>query len=352
MFGNLKLKTLSWSVISSVSIVLLSCTQKSVNVSSVIGETQGTTYTVTIVDSEVSVTRHELDSIFKQFDNSLSTYVETSLISEMNKAVDSVNVVDTFGYVGACYQLSQSVYQFSNGAFDPSVYPLIKGYGFMDDLKTPLNDSTRNYLLQLVSFEKDKNHSIRFDGKNIKYKKLKSEFKLDFNAIAQGLSVDVIADFLDKKGIDNYYVEVGGELKVKGLNKDGIPWRIGVDVPKESNSGNRELENILSITNKALATSGNYRKFYEVDGKKYSHTIDPKSGLPVKHSLLSATVVADNCAVADAYATTFMVIGADSALKFVAQHPELKLDCYLLVADSAGHIDRRMSSQFEQYLAK
>lgn len=354
MFGKLKRKILSWSVISSGIVFFTSCTSESsvLKVESLFGETQGTTYSITLVDSDVTVSKFELDSLFKQFDNSLSTYVPSSLISGMNAATDSVLVVDTFGYVGACYQISQSVYQLTNGAFDPSVFPLIKGYGFMDDLKTPLSDSLRLALLEVVSFQKGKHHDISFNGNNITYQKKTESFKLDFNAVAQGLSVDVVADFLNRKGIVNYYVEVGGEIKVKGHNKDGVPWRIGIDVPKETASENREIENILSVTDMAVATSGNYRKFYEKDGQKYSHTIDPQSGLPVDHNLLSATVIAKDCATADAYATAFMVIGSEKALDFVKTHPNLNLECYLLEADSSGGFQRKMSSGFSKFLAE
>lgn len=354
MFGRLKLKSLAWSAISSLFIVLTSCGAEStaLKVEHIVGEAQGTTYAVTLVDSEVSVSRAELDSIFKKFDNSLSTYKSNSLISQLNEISDSITVKDTFGYFGACYQLSRHVYEMTGGAFDPSVFPLIKGYGFMDDIETPLSDSLRLALLNVVSFEKDKLHRVYFKDDKVSYKKQSPEFKLDFNAIAQGLSVDVVADYLDRKGIKNYYIEVGGEIRVAGNNKDGIPWRIGIDVPKEGTSEVREIENILSVTNKAVATSGNYRKFYEKDGKKYAHTIDPKTGLPVQHSLLSATVIANSCALADAYATAFMVIGADSVFQLLSANPKLDIECYLLEADGRDGFIRKMSPGFEEYIAE
>jgi thiamine biosynthesis lipoprotein len=304
------------------------------------------------VDSDVSVERNELDSIFRQFDNSLSTYKPNSLITQINESTDSISVLDTFGYFGACYQLSSYVYDITKGAFDPSVFPLIKGYGFMDDLETPLSDSLREALLNVVSFEKNEWHRVKFENDVLSYSKSSPEFKLDFNAIAQGLSVDVIAKHLDGKGIENYYLEVGGEIRVKGTNKDGVPWRIGIDVPSEMASEFREMENVLSVSNKAIATSGNYRKFYEKDGKKYAHTIDPKTGLPVQHSLLSATVIANSCALADAYATAFMVVGADSALRIIEANPKLNIKCYLLEADGKDGFTRKMSPGFEQFIAE
>ena len=143
------------------------------------GEAQGTSYTVTLVDSYVSVSRAELDSIFKEFDYSLSTYKSNSLISQLNDVLDSITVTDTFGYFGACYQLSRHVYDITGGAFDPSVFPFIKGYGFMDDLETPLSDSLRLDLLNIVSFEKDKLHRVKFKGDKVSYTKQSREFKLN-----------------------------------------------------------------------------------------------------------------------------------------------------------------------------
>src|SRR5690606_15753016 len=145
-----------------------------------------------------------------------------------------------------------------------------------------------------------------FENNSIQLTKKHPNFKIDFNAVAQGLSVDVVDQFLKAKGYQNYYIEIGGELIVRGHNREGENWRIGIDSPEE-NLTKRELENVLVLSNKAVATSGNYRKFYEVDGVKYSHTLSPATGFPVRHSLLSATVVANDAGTADAYATAFMV---------------------------------------------
>ena len=207
-----------------------------------------------------------------------------------------------------------------------------------------------DFLVQeFVSFEKGKFYDITFDANTIDLEKKATNFKIDFNAIAQGLSVDVVDEFLAEKGYTNYYIEIGGELIVRGHNREGENWRIGVDVPKEKLT-TRELENVISLTEKAVATSGNYRKFYEVDGKKYAHTLNPKTGFPVQHSLLSATVVANDAATADAYATVFMVMGVDQTLEFIKKNPDLNLEVYLLYAGENGNILREMSTGFSQYL--
>lgn len=261
---------------------------------------------------------------------------------------------DETGYFKECYEESIEVYKLSNGAFDASVFPLVEGWGFMKNLETPLSKSKIDSILQFVSSEPGKYHSIEFNGKFIQITKIDSRFKFDFNAIAQGLAVDKLAEFIESKGHKNYYVEIGGELIVKGKNRSGQNWNIGIDVPKEKvkNDGVRQLESVLSITNKAIATSGNYRKYYVKDGKKYAHSLDPRTGYPVSHSLLSATVVSNKCSTSDAYATVFMVIGVEKTKEFLQKHPELNLDVYLLYDADGGKIGRFKSAGMEKYFKK
>jgi thiamine biosynthesis lipoprotein len=349
MFGQAKHKTLLLSVI--ISTIFSSCTEKETNYSSfeIKGETQGTTYSIIIVDENVNVSKGEIDSIFERFDNSLSTYVPNSVISKLNMGLGVAHVNDESGFFKRCYQISQKVYAKSNGAFDPSVFPLVKGWGFMTNVESPLSQQQVDSILRFVSFSHGAIHEVTFDGNAIELSKKNANFKIDFNAIAQGLSVDVIDEFLKKKRHKNYYIEIGGELIVRGHNREGEKWRIGVDVPKE-NLTTRELENIIVLSDKAIATSGNYRKFYEIDGKKYAHTLNPKTGFPVQHSLLSATVVANDAASADGYATVFMVMGVEKTLRFLKENGDLGLDVYLLYADKKGKVQRKMSSNFGKYL--
>ena len=158
---------------------------------------------------------------------------------------------------------------------------------------------------------------------------------LDCSAIAKGYGCDVVARFLQGKGIKNYMVEIGGEIVTCGVNDQRMPWKIGVTKPTDDSlSVNEELQTVLNVTNKAMATSGNYRNFYYKNGKKYAHTIDPKTGCPVQHNILSATVLADDCATADAYATSFMVLGLDKAKKVLEKHPELM--AYFIYSDKNG----------------
>ena len=158
---------------------------------------------------------------------------------------------------------------------------------------------------------------------------------LDCSAIAKGYGCDVVARLLSKKGINDYMIEIGGEIVTKGINQKQQPWHIGVNKPTEDSlNTNQELQTVLNVTDIAMATSGNYRNFYYKNGKKYAHTIDPKTGYPVQHSLLSATVLAKNCATADAYATSFMVMGLEKAKEILRQHSELM--AYLIYTNDDG----------------
>lgn len=350
MFGIAKHKVQIWCVIISSGIV--GCTSPIESVAEVIhveGETQGTTYEIIIADEKANFTKTEIDSVLAIFDQSLSTYIPTSKISLLNALTLSGNVIDSTGFFKSCYLQSQAVFNTTDGAFDPSVFPLVKGWGFMDKMETPLNQSEVDKLLLDVGF--DKHHSIDFKGDSIGMIKQTPGFKLDFNAIAQGYSVDVLVDFLTRRGQKNFYVEIGGELALRGTNSEGEQWRIGIDVPKE-NSTTHEIENIVQLSDLAIATSGNYRKFYEKDGKKYPHFLNPKTGFPVEHSLLSVSVIAPSCASADAYATAFMVMGAEQTLDFVKNHPDLELEVYLLESNGEKLFKRSMSPGFKTYLRK
>lgn len=278
------------------------------------GKTQGTTFFVLYLSEEEKDYSREIDSLLKAFDYSLSAWNENSILTKVNRN-DTTVVADEF--FKTVFIRSMQIAELSDGAFDPTVAPLVNAYGFGFKNKSKTDSATIDSLKKLVNY---KNISLDENGK---IKKQDSRMELDFNAIAQGYSVDVLAGFLEKNGIENYLIEIGGETRAKGKNANGKLWKIGIDKPLE-NAEEREIQTIIFLENKSLATSGNYRKFYEENGVKYSHTINPKTGYPVRHSLLSATVVADNCMDADAYATVFMVIGLEEAQKFLSTHNELQ----------------------------
>lgn len=351
IFGIKKRKIQVWSVIIS-GCLLVACSsaetkeQKNVTGIEFTGETQGTTYHIIIAEDSSTLTTESIDSLLAKFDQSLSTYIPTSVISRLNASMDT-SIIDPSGFFQSCFTQSYEVFHATNGAFDPSVHPLFKGWGFLSEEKEPLNQSEVDELLQIVGF--DRHHRVLFSGDTILWKKEKEAYAWNFNAIAQGMAVDELEKLVKKAGHTDYYIEIGGELIVRGTNREGEAWKIGIDTPVE-HPEKRVLENVIHVPDGAIATSGNYRNFYEKDGKKYAHTIDPKTGYPVQHSLLSATVIAPQCAQADAYATAFLVMGTEKTLEFVRNHASEELEVYLLQADENGEIERVMSDGFDRFL--
>jgi len=275
------------------------------------GYAQGTTYQILYLDDRNF--QRSVDSILIAIDNSLSTYNKRSIITNFNQA-DSLLEVDA--YFIEVFNMAKEVYTTTGGAFNPTVTHLVNAWGFGFENTEKTDSNSIDSLLKLVDFD---GISIQ----NNKVIKNRKELMLDFNAIAQGYTVDVLADFFDEKNVKNYLIEVGGEIIAKGKNAEKKPWRVGIDKPIE-NQEERVLEAVINLENAALATSGNYRKFYEKDGIKYSHTINPVTGYPVRHTLLSATVVTDNCALADAYATAFMVVGLEKSKEILIANPTLE----------------------------
>jgi len=289
------------------------------------GEAQGSYYHIQYLSENGENYKSQIDSILLEVDSSLSIYKGYSLISKLNKGED----VKTDTLFNAVFLGAQKVFQESEGNFDCSVSPLVNAWGFYKNKlgdSLVIDSSKFRKILPYVGFDK-----ISLIADSLV---LPKGMSLDFNSIAQGYTVDVIAQFLLSKGDSNYLVEVGGELLAKGRNADGNIWRVGVDKPSEDIDMQERFQFILDLEDKALATSGNYRKFYEQDGVKYAHTINPFTGFPAQNRLLSVTVIHDNCMLADAYATAFMVMGVKKSKQFVKVHPEIEI--YLVYTGKDG----------------
>ncbi|MDD6510821.1 MAG: FAD:protein FMN transferase [Prevotella sp.] len=283
----------------------------------------GTSYNITYQSNDNL--KPEIEKALAEVDASLSPFNEKSVITHVNKN-EAVTLDDHFITV---FRLSSEIYKDTEGAFDITVAPLVNawGFGFKNGI-TPDRHAIDS-LMQFVGFDKVKLQ----DGKIIK---TDDRLMLDCSAIAKGYGVDAVARLLESKGIDNYMVEIGGEIVASGENPKGAPWRIGVSKPDDDSVNvSNEIQGIINISNRAMATSGNYRNFYYKGGKKYAHTIDPKTGCPVQHSILSATVVSDECAKADAYATAFMVMGLDKAKAVLARHKDMM--AYFIYSDDKGN---------------
>ncbi len=303
------------------------------------GEVFGTYYTITYYDKNGENYQKEIENLLQQFDNSLSTYNPNSIISKINRNEKSVTVDSFFVKM---FNVAEQVYNQTNGAFDITVAPVVNAWGFGFQNKDSLSNSKLEQLQKLVGFDKIKlvNHQI---------KKSNPAILLDASAIAKGQGSDVVASFLSRKGIENYMVEIGGEIVTRGVNPKNEAWKIGIDKPYEDPANlNNEIQQIVKISNVGMATSGNYRQFYYKNGKKYAHTIDPRTGYPTSHNLLSATVIAQDCITADAYATAFMVLGIDSALSICNQIADI--ECFLIYENKNKKIATRQSKGFEKYV--
>ncbi len=279
----------------------------------------GTIYNITYqYDQDL---QQELVAKMQEVDSALSMFNENSIISRINR---NEQVMPNSMFLSV-FQQAQTISQATDGAFDITVAPLVNIWGF--GFKSGMDPSRHaiDSLMQFVGYQK-----VKYDGKHIV--KQDPRVMLDCSAIAKGYGTDVVAQVLDEKGVKNYLVEIGGEIVTRGISEKRLPWKIGVTKPTDGpmqTSG--ELQTVLNVTDKAMATSGNYRNFYYKGGKRYAHTIDPKTGRPVQHNILSATVLTDHCARADAFATAFMVMGLERAKQVLKENPDLM--AYLIYDD-------------------
>ncbi len=282
----------------------------------------GTVYNITYeCDSDL---HQAIKAELQKVDNSLSPFNEHSVITAINQNQD-VKPDEMFLTV---FNKAMEISRETDGAFDITVAPLVNAWGFGFKNGSQPNRQQVDSLRRLIGYEK-------VILKNDRIVKQSPDIMLDCSAIAKGYGSDVVARFLQQQGVKNFMVEIGGEVVTSGVNPQRLPWRIGVTKPTDDSlSIKGEIQSVLNVTDLAMATSGNYRNFYYKGGKKYAHTIDPKTGYPVQHSLLSATVLAKDCATADAYATSFMVLGIDGAKKVLEHHPELM--AYFIYADDKG----------------
>jgi thiamine biosynthesis lipoprotein len=301
----------------------------------------GSTYNI-IYESNKKVTpevfKENVEKILHDYEKSLSSYDTTSLISRINRNED----VKVDAYIEEIYKNSVMISEMSGGAFDITVGPLVRAWGFGADRQKDFSEQKLDSLLALVGMDKIK----LTDGKFVKSN---PNIVIDFNAVAKGFSVDIVARYLNSLGIKNYLVEIGGELRAKGTRNENL-WRIGIDKPEDSNvrQGQLPFQAILRITDKAMATSGDYRRFYIEDGVKYSHTIDPKTGYPVKNRMLSVTALADECGIADGIATVCMVLGPEKAKEFINSHPEFS--AYMIYSGTNGEFETWMSETLKEYI--
>ena len=334
-------KRLLWQipflVLLIVGTVLIIRQQHNMPYQKCAGTIFGTTYHITYqYDDDL---QPELEARMKDVDNALSMFNKESIIAKVNNN-QPVELNEMFVEV---FQQAQKISEDTDGAFDITVAPLVNAWGFGFKNEQMPDKHAVDSLMAIVGYKK-----VSYDGKHII--KRDPRITLDCSAIAKGYGVDVVARLLEEKGISNYMVEIGGEVVTHGISEKRVPWKIGVTKPTDDplQEGN-ELQTVLNLTDKAMATSGNYRNFYYKGKRKYAHTIDPKTGYPVEHSILSATVLTNRCMRADAYATAFMVMGFEGAKKILERNSDLMA---YLIYDDHGKMAVWYSPSLKDKIAK
>lgn len=296
------------------------------------GEAQGTTFTIKYLDTLGRDLTRPVDSLFRVIDRSLSLWDSTSTVTRFNAAADSFTTADRHFQV--MLALSRQHWGSTRGAFDPTVLPLVRAWGLGKQGRADLDTTEVDSLLRCIGMPRIRipDSWERTEEGSLTFRKNEPCVQFDPNGIAQGYTVDMLALLLRARGIDRFMVEVGGEVRSSGLNNRDTTWTIQIDKPI---AGDEHVQQaVVPLNERSLATSGNYRKFIEVDGKRYGHTIDPRTGRPAMNDLLSASVIADDCATADALGTAMMVLGTEGAKRWLSTHPEV--EGYLISDDGQG----------------
>lgn len=348
LFVNMMMPTLpffSRSVLTlCLSALLLQSCDTPPTVQQLAGRTMGTTYQVTVPAGKLEATAQAaIDSLLVAINASMSTYLEHSLISQINVATDTTLRFSVDDHFVTVFKKAQEIYQHTDGAFNPALGPLITAWGFDAELPRNLSSVEVDSLLNIVDFD-----AFVLDPQASHLVKKRQHVALNFSAIAKGYGVDAVALWLEHNGVSSYFVEIGGEIRTAGQNPAGRPWRTGIDRPEAVEGQPRTLQAVIPLRESAMATSGNYRNFYVRDGVKYVHTINPATGYPEISTLLSATVLAEDCMTADAYATAFMVMGLEQAIQFVEQ--SAALEAYFISSDENGAYQEYFSSGFPEKL--
>lgn len=302
------------------------------------GMIHGTSYHMVYESPDGKDMQAEIDTLLKKYNMIFSVYEKESVISKVNNN-EEVTLAPEFI---ACFNKAMEISEISDGAFDITCGPMVNAWGFGPDKKGKMTQEKVDSLKLLTGYQKVKLENGKVVKENI-------NMKLDMNALCDGYFCDLMCEFFIQKGCKNYLAEIGGEVKAQGKNEKGNIWTIGINKPLEEKEFiSNELQAKVQIENRALATSGNYRNFYIEDGKKYAHTIDPKTGYPVQHSLLSASVIAENGLTADGFATTFMVLGLEKGIEVAGAVPEIEV--FFIYADEKGENQVYMSEGFKQFI--
>ncbi|MHB1147499.1 MAG: FAD:protein FMN transferase [Lutibacter sp.] len=320
-----------------ILLLFLSCENTKTDLKIIEGNAIGTTFTVRYLDTGTNNYETKIDSLIAAINKSASTYIPTSDLSKINRG-DTTVLIDA--NLQEVFIKSEKIYKETEGAFDPTIGILVNAWGFGPEKPIENMDSLKVIeLLKFVGYDK-----VRLE--NGKIKKLYPEIYLDYNAIAKGYLVDMVSRMFEKNGVANYMVEIGGEIRARGKNEKGTPWKIAIENP--NTDGSRSFATVIELQDESIATSGNYRKFkIKEDGTKYVHTINPKTGYAKESNLLSASAISkSDCADVDGYATAFMEMGFEKSKDFLKNHPELK--AFLIYVNEKGAMQTFKSENFDK----
>ena len=336
--ANFRKNRFNYLIFLLISLAVSSCktNQKAFVIE---GFTQGTYYRVTYFAQDSVVKKADVEQFLHDFLLTASLWEPNSIVSKIN---DNQPVELNADFI-KIFNIAQNISQISDGAFDITVGDLVNLWGFGNKNNEQPSDAAIDSLKKFVGYQ---NIELKDNQIHKKY----PETTLNLNAIAKGYSVDLLSELLKSKGLTSYLVDIGGEIRASGKKPDGKLWSIGIEEPSEDSNLGREVHSIITLTDKSVATSGTYRRYYLKDGIRYSHTIDPKTGYPINHTLLSVTVIAEECITADAMATVFMVIGKDKSMEFIETHPEYQ--AYFIYSGDDGSIKTDFSDGFGQYLVR
>lgn len=328
-------------VILVLCSLLASCnSQTAISKKQLTGEAQGTYYAITYFDVHDRDFQHEVDSLFMMFDHSASLWDKNSLIARINN--NDTNVVPDEFFIKN-FELAREISENTDGYFDFTIGPLVKLWGFGLEKRGDVSSEMVMEKLKLVDYRKV--HLL--NGRIVKDN---PEILFDFNAIAQGFSVDFLAQFFLSKGIDQFIIDVGGEIYASRTKLGGTPWMVGVEQPSREMDDGRSIQQVVRLTNMGLATSGSYRNYYEENGKRFSHVIDVKTGYPVTHNLLSVTVLAESASIADGYCTAFLAMGVDKSLELLKKLP--KIEAYFISASDSSGFETYATEGFKKIMVE
>ena len=316
-------------------LAMIGCRQPNPEPISLNGNAQGTFYSIIYFDSLNRNLQPQIDSILDAFDMSCSLWKENSLLRRVNRGeTDSLDYV-----LQSLFQYARIMHEYTDGAFDCAMGELIRAWGFAFDSLSEMTPEVIDALM--ANAERSRQFRVSIDASD----KANPRFSLqhlegseyNFNAVAQGAAVDLLSQYLLSQGIESHLINLGGEVIAHGLKPDGKAWIVGIERPAKAKDSNPQVELAIRLENRSVVTSGSYRKYYEKDGTRISHTIDPTTGRPVTHTLLSASVVSDESWYADAMATAFMVMGLERSLEFIASHSyDPNIQAALFIYDSCG----------------